>query len=213
MKKNRCLSYRRICKLLLSIVAVANSMCVWAQKDSLGLRNAIGFELFGNSPVHQSESDYLPSTNLNYQRFFVVNQEIRFQVKIGFSFRNTFTGSKKMDDVYSTPVEVGLLLGHRPLKLDMGIGYTPQFGRQQIVTYVGAGHSPRPNQSVVVDYYDQWNLRFGIAVLSRKRFHPLFRCALMPLRIPKHNPIPDEGMLAGMRRVSLYWGVTLGVAF
>lgn len=180
-----------------------------AQQDSSGYRNAIGYEFFGGSPL------FTDPVSLCYHHFFLVkgtSNKVRLNVMAGYSTAQTRLYNER-GRIHAFPIETGLLLGRKPLKFDLAIGYTPQFGKEDILTVV----TLHDNYYTRVTFYDFFMVRIGMSVIPRNKFHFLFfRIAATPIWVPGHNPLPDieaTNYWFVRRFIPLYGGVTIGGAF
>lgn len=184
-----------------------------AQADSTNFKNAMTIELFGNGafnakvPVH-----------VGYHRFFSIKNNLTGQIKIGYGVHkrylydawNNISGKAF---IHTVPIEAGILVGEKALRIDLAIGYTAQFGDQSITTNLATCQSCGTTTKEEVSYYDFFTARIGVAYLPKRHF-PYIRLAVMPVLIPERNPIYDRQVHYFSKHfVPLYGGLMIGTKF
>jgi hypothetical protein len=199
--------------LLISYLMLANVIICYGQNDSLQLRyrNVISYELGGNMGF---------GFNINYQRLFPVKDfskvNLGLRAGIGISTR------KPNPTILQGAIDASILLGEKPLKFELGLGYTPTFGSRTITVFDYwtdpiSGPAVAVTKDVEVQYYDSFLLRIGAAIVPRSSHFLFFRIAWTPVLIPFYMPAPynsrDDSPQTPKRVYAGWGGITVGVLF
>lgn len=181
------------------------------EKQVHPFRNVVSYEFAGNTAM---------GFNLNYHRLWPTKEypwlcaNSRAGIGVVKSNANAVIG-------YCT-LEVCAMFGSRAPKFEIGFGFVPQFGSQNIAVFDHWYQTPTEDiavtKTITVNYYDRVTFRLGLVLIPQSSHFLFFRAAWTPYYIPRHNPAPYGYRLIWEnreeKRVFLGWGgLSIGFSF